>query len=109
MKGIFKWYNNQLQEKIKDKPEQYKLRMIKNHKTTYNTLIESAGIPKNRWDTPFTAYDKDPDIDLANPYGKIVGFVLYLYSLEFGDPPLYADLNKAARAFDTSKLEELGP
>lgn len=51
----------------------------------------------------------DPDLDLANPYSKISCFILYVYSMEFGDPPFYAELNKAARNFDTTQVENLGP
>jgi len=35
-----------------------------------------------------------------------VCILLYIYSIE---PPFYAELNKAARTKDTSKLETLGP
>ena len=48
---------------------------------------------------------------MLNPYSKITSFVLYLYSMEFGTPPLYSDLNKAARAknVDPNLLNNLGP
>ena len=53
--------------------------------------------------------DKDPEIGLHNPYSKISCFVLYAYSLEFGSPPLYAEVNNAARDHRFSLLPTLGP
>lgn len=44
------------------------------------------------------AKDKYQDeLNLFNPYSKITGFILYMYSLEFGDPPLYSVLNSLSR------------
>ena len=49
------------------------------------------------------------DRDLSNPYGAITCMVLYLYSMEFGSPPLYYEINRVCRARDKSKLQTLGP
>lgn len=57
----------------------------------------------------FVWNDKEDELNLANPYSRIVCFVLYLYSLEFGTPPLYAELNRVTREMDTSQLKTLGP
>ena len=35
--------------------------------------------------------------------------ILYLYSLELGSPPLYAEANRVARDMDLTYLKELGP
>ena len=51
----------------------------------------------------------DPELNLADPYSKVTCFVLYLYSLEFGTPPLYAELNRVCRQMDTTQLRNLGP
>ena len=35
--------------------------------------------------------------------------MLWILSLEFGSPPLYAELNRVVRNMDMSYLESLGP
>ena len=40
------------------------------------------------------------DLDLGNPYSKITCLVLYLYSMELGQPPLYAELTRVSRDLD---------
>lgn len=42
------------------------------------------------------------DLCLRNPYSKITCFILYLYSMEFGQVPLYAELNRASQLMDES-------
>lgn len=51
----------------------------------------------------------DDELGLCNPYSKITCFILYLYSCEFGTPPLYAELNRVARDMDLDYLDTLGP
>ena len=34
---------------------------------------------------------------------------MYLFSLEFGNPPLYAEVNRVMREMDFTQLELLGP
>ena len=48
-------------------------------------------------------------MNLFNPYSKIVCFVIYLYSMELGDPPLFAELNRMSRDKDYTLLKYLGP
>lgn len=52
---------------------------------------------------------KDDELSLHNPYSKVTCFTLYLYSLELGIPPLYAEANRVARDMDFTQLKELGP
>ena len=47
--------------------------------------------------------------NLANPYSKASCLILYLYSMEFGEPPLYAEVNRCCRTMDESELDHLGP
>lgn len=49
------------------------------------------------------------ELGLQNPYSKITCFVLNLYSMELGVPPLYAELNRVTRDMDLSQLYILGP
>lgn len=51
----------------------------------------------------------DDELSLHDPYSKITCFILHLYSFEFGNPPLYAELNRACRDKDMSMLEHFGP
>ena len=53
--------------------------------------------------------DYDAELCLINPYSRVTCFILYLYSLEFGDPPLYTEINQVGRTMDSSLLETLGP
>ena len=48
-------------------------------------------------------------MNLYNPYSKVSCLLLYLYTLELSQPPLYAILNKARRTMDTHYLMTLGP
>ena len=42
-------------------------------------------------------------------YSRISCIVIYLFSMEFGSPPLYAEVNRVARQMDLTYLNELGP
>lgn len=53
--------------------------------------------------------DHDEEYGLLNPYSKVTCFILYLYSMELGSPPLYAELNREARDSDMTQLRNLGP
>ena len=56
-----------------------------------------------------TELKEDDELGLTNPYSCVTCWILYLYSLEFGSPPLYAELNRVCRNMDLSELETLGP
>jgi len=58
--------------------------------------------------TPLNTNKKD-DLDVYYPYSRITCFILYLYSMELGDPPLFAELNRITRQNDLTQLENLGP
>ena len=51
----------------------------------------------------------DYELGLACPYSKVTCFIVYLYSMEIGSPPLYAEMNRVARDMDTTHLKTLGP
>lgn len=46
---------------------------------------------------------------LDDPYSKATRLVTYLFSLEFGLPPLYSEVNRVCRTKDKSLLRHLGP
>ena len=49
------------------------------------------------------------DLNLCNPYSKASCLILYLYTMELADPPLYEVLNKGMRMKDYTHLPTLGP
>ena len=60
-----------------------------NFKNQWNDLSEAVPV-----ENPAKSLTKK---ELSNPYHPATCFVLYLYSLELGNPPLYAELNRVIR------------
>ena len=50
-----------------------------------------------------------PELNFKDPHSRISNFLVYLYTIEFGSPPLYTEANRCAREMDLSLLDELGP
>ena len=46
---------------------------------------------------------------MKDPYSKISSLTAYLYSMELGQPPLYAEVNRVTRDMDMTQIEHLGP
>ena len=82
------------------------MKVIKRTRKTYKDMFNATKI--SNWDKPFEK-SKDPELGVRNPYSKISCFVVQLYSMELGTPPLYAEVNRVARDMDFSLLKELGP
>ena len=74
---------------------------------TFESIFEPVTIENK--DAPMVKKGFEPELDLWNPYSKITCFIVYLYSLEYGNPPLYAEANRAARDMDLTLVKELGP
>lgn len=66
-----------------------------------NRILKIADIPES--DDPIKL------ADLQKPNSKICCYVLYLYSMETGRPPLYSIVNNACRDLDTARLRSVGP
>ena len=47
------------------------------------------------------------DDDLWNPYSFATTFIMYIYSLELGNPPLYAELNRICREMDMTHFDKI--
>ena len=62
----------------------------------------------SEWDKPLEL-NTNTDLDILNPYSPVACWVLYLYSMELGSPPLYMELNRASREMDNHLLSQLGP
>lgn len=45
---------------------------------------------------------------LIDPYGKVPTLLLQFFSMEFGSPPLYAEVNRICRTLDKNFLHTLG-
>lgn len=56
-----------------------------------------------------TSSPHKPELNFKDPYSKITCLLLYLYSMELGTPPLYAEVNRCTRDMDFSELDTLGP
>ena len=115
MDDLFKWYRQQMVSKMtftedgkkQKKNEKAQLNVIKSHSKSFKELMSSVSIEHT--DKPMTKDRNDYELGLWNPYSIISCFILYLYSMEFGEPNLYAELNRAARENDQSLLSTLGP
>ena len=59
-------------------------------------FLNKIYLPKTQWDKQLE-YNTKSDLDLWNPYSPVACWVLYLYSMELGSPPLYMELNRASR------------
>ena len=46
--------------------------------------------------------DEHPVHGVYNSYSIVTLILLYMYSMEFGDPPLYAEVNRVCRDMDMS-------
>ena len=81
------------------------MKITKQAKKVFKDLFDSVEI--SDWNCELQ--NLDDEIGVWNPYSKITCFILYLYSLEFGSPPLYAEANRVAREMDLTHLRDLGP
>ena len=93
--------------KVKKLMEQARENIMKTHKTAFMKFMTAFRIRNTN--KPMTDDRNDFELGLSNPYSIVTCFVLYLYSMEFGKPNLYAELNRAARENDKSLLPTLGP
>lgn len=84
-------------------------------KDTFKELRECVGIDSRYANKPLTkridsnSNQSNKQLDICNPYSLITCLILYLYSMELGSPPLYAEINRVTRTMDTSQLRALGP
>lgn len=72
------------------------------NKITFNEFIKECEFKEPN--KPLEADASDMELGLHNPYSKITAIILQLYSMEFGSPPLYAELNKACRDQNFSRV-----
>ena len=86
--------------KMEEKSKQQQNVIIKKTNQNFKIIIQAANISK--MDQPLEYETNDPELDVVNPYSKVTCLCLYLYSMELGSPPLYAELNRVARDMDLS-------
>ena len=53
--------------------------------------------------------DNHDNMNLSNPIGQVTCLILQLYTMEFGSPPLYVEVNRVSRTMDRELLPMLGP
>ena len=107
VQGILEWLVEQNVRGHKGKSRQATMKIIKSCKNTIRDFVARIDI-KYRNDEMSWEND-DPELGLRNPYSKVTCFILYLYSLEMGSPPLYSEANRVARDMDLTHLRTLGP
>ena len=93
-----------MKNKTNDLPETQVRTLLSVYKNTFNSLLESVKI-KEPNEPVINKFESSSEISLRNPYSKITCFILYLYSMEFGNPPLYAEANRVARDMDLKYLK----
>lgn len=54
----------------------------------------------------FNSHDEN---SLVDPYAKVTTLMLQFFTMEFGSPPLYAEVNRICRTQDKDCLRTLGP
>ena len=84
-----------------------KLKFLGFSKKTWEDLLKAINITQPNKQMTWSSTDEE--LGLFNPYSKVTCFFLYLYSLEFGDPPLYSELNRICRDQDLHYINTLGP
>ena len=93
---------------MKKKNEQQKTKIFNIFKATWEELILKSGIIRVNEEFILDMYNQDDELNVLNPYSRITSFSLYLYSLEFGSPALYSELNRVTRDMDKTYLKQLG-
>jgi hypothetical protein len=96
---------------LEGKTPDQKKSILKTHRKTFNDLIKAAQITDHY--NPMIKVgqnnsDYEHELNLWNPYSPITCFILYLYSLELGNPTLYSDLNGMVRKYDANLNKHLG-
>ena len=107
MDGIVNWLMEQTKGRMTNAKKQQQKNILKKVKLNFQKLTQAIDIQNTN--TPMKLHSSDPELGLANPYSKVTCFILYLYSMELGSPPLYAELNRVARDMDLTQLRNLGP
>ena len=105
--GMKLWFVALTEANLVGRTVNQKRRIIKRAKEDIDQLLSTVKITPEQWDQPL--HSGPSDLDLHNPYGAAACWILSVYSMEFGTPPFYSALNKAAREMDTTQLDHLGP
>ena len=78
-------------------------------RTNFKRIFEFVNIPPEEMDLPISASKKNKNLCYKDPNSAIFCLIVYLYSMEIGSPPLYAEANRVARDNDLNFVKELGP
>ena len=91
---------------MKNLSKNERMKVIKSTRKIYKDLIEMVQIKD--MNKPME-HNNHPEIGICNPYSKVSCFILYIYSMEWGSPPFYAEVNRIAREMDLKQLKRIGP
>ena len=67
---------------------------FKGYKDVMNRIVKTIGFTKAGYSMNIFGNDEN---SLNDPYSKVTHLVIYLFSMEFGQPPLYAEVNRVCR------------
>ena len=106
--GLLEWIVMRTELRTKDVNEHRARRMIKMSKDFMEQILKAINLDESERDKPLKIAGRT-DIALTNPYSAVTCWLLYLYSMELGQPALYLELNRVSRDMDLSLLKQLGP
>ena len=99
MEGLMGWHVVLTEQRMKGKSKNATMKVIKVTRKTYNDVLDLVQI--TNVNEPLTS-DRDAELGVLNAYSKVSCLVLQLYSMEWGTPPLYAEVNRVARDMNLS-------
>ena len=100
MEGLVLWRVKQIEKIVRsEKNENSKRTIIKAETKSMEDFLNKISLPESQWHKPLEV-KTGTDLDIVNPYGAVACWVLQLYSMELGSPPLYMELNRASREID---------
>lgn len=56
----------------------------------------------------YMSFNINDENSLTDPYGRVPALIMQLFTMEFGSPPLYAEINRVCRTLDRNYLHTLG-
>ena len=116
-KGVYKFLVDQnselIQERLKTNPD-LNLDLANSQARKLIKAIQECLQVKDTHQPLFLEGDKEndrfySDNNLWNPESKNVAILIYIYSMQFGNPALFTIQNSAMRTGDIAYLESLGP
>ena len=96
--GLTKFLVRQTDDLYANKSRHLSMKMIRSIIRILKSIFKAVDIAN--WEEEINESWNDPVLGIHNPYSKITCLVIYLYSMELGYPPLYAELARVSRDLD---------